>query len=150
MIVGLDPGGTTGVAIYNAHLNTWDFEQLDKANHHTALWSLLDGARADAFLADEPLTIVCESFEFRHDMERNKIVYDSAEYIGVVKLFCDDFDAKLVMQSASVAKQFWTDDKLKKVNLYRPAMRHAMDALRHVLYYRAFTLKDKTLLKELK
>lgn len=109
-----------------------------------------------------PLHIVCERFEFRKtDQYRDKIDYTAAEYVGVVKLFAKMYknaNVKLIMQSASQVKEkkgqenppFWTEAKIKHLGLWVPGKPHAMDAVRHYLYYRTFTLGDKTLLYKLK
>lgn len=93
------------------------------------------------------LIIVCESFQFRQGKQRAGIVLDSCEYIGVVKLFYqqrkkslpNSFQLDLRMQTAAQAKTFVTDDKIKKLGLWAPGQKHAMDAMRHLL----FTLLQK-------
>jgi hypothetical protein len=45
------------------------------------------------------------------------------------------------MMMAQQAKAFWTDEKLKLVGLYEPGMKHARDALRHLLYLICFGKK---------
>jgi hypothetical protein len=101
--------------------------------------------------------IVCESFEFRKtERHRDFINYIPREYIGVVNLFVQhhaDPNVKLFMQSAMNVigdRAFFTDDKIKKLGLWVPGRKHAMDATRHYLYHRVFTLKDKSLLQLLK
>lgn len=137
--VALDPGETTGVCLVRAHYQPWklEFEQIGPKPHHLhllhhlALWN--------------PSTIVCESFDNRGNAAAMSI---SLEYIGVVKAYAQSRHCKLVMQSASTGKQFWTDGKLRKYGVHTP-MRHARDACRHYLYYRTFTLKDQSLLKSI-
>lgn len=177
-IISFDPGGTTGVCLYlppwrlskepSVDLSEYglttelplraqfSFSHIKGDDHHEDLWQTLNLFRAHALWHPLPPTIICESFDFRKtDQGRDKIEYVSAEYIGIVKLYQRMFpDIRLVMQSAGTAKGgFWGtkhDSKIKAINLWEPGMKHAMDALRHLLYYVTFTLNDKTLLYELK
>lgn len=167
-ILSFDPGGTTGWYWYDAAVSVFDSMhkgiacgQIVDQSHHKLLFDLM------IHWAENRITprlhIVCERFEFRKtDQERDKIDYDAAEYVGVVKLFVKMYknaNVKLVMQSASMVKEkkanknnppFWTEAKIKHLGLWEPGKPHAMDALRHMLYYRTFTLKDHSLLYHLK
>lgn len=146
-ILALDPGGTTGY-FYRGPKKENVYGQL-QPGHHLKLWQLMQACLHETLKndLDAKLTIVCEEFEYRKDAEaetREKIEYISKEYIGVVKLFRDTYPHQvyLRMQSASIAKQFWKMDKVKKVGLWPPGKKHASDAIKHYLYYVTFTLKD--------
>lgn len=161
-ILALDPGGTTGWCYYDPNmqlkLDNVARGQISDQNHYKKLFDFLIDVAEKRVTA--PLHIITERFEFRkEDQERDKIEYISAEYNGVVKLFGQmyrDSGVKIILQSASQVKgtkinpAFWTDDKLKKLALWIPGQRHAMDATRHYLYYRTFTLKDNALLYKLR
>jgi hypothetical protein len=90
-----------------------------------------------------PDVIICESFEYRKGL-RDNLVLVSREYIGVVKLFVQRYPAvQLVMQTAAYGAMdkgnFWTSDKLKKVELYDSHYApHGMDATCHLLQYLTF------------
>jgi hypothetical protein len=76
--------------------------------------------------------IVCEDFTYRR---LNNAVLTSVEYIGVVKLFIQNhFDVELAMQPPPL-KGFANKDKLKKMGLYIPGQRNAMDAISHLVFY---------------
>ena len=123
-IIGIDPGETTGLAIYSTY-DDWSFKQVGPQEHHLALWGFLT--------QEKPDIIVFERFENRGNQAARLI---SLEYIGVVKLWASFNQPNLVMQSASQAKGFWTNDKLKACSLWKgTSLKHAMDATRHVLYY---------------
>lgn len=145
-IIALDPGGTTGFAWLN-HKGLGQ-SHLTGENHHADLWGLLLSAAKVAEQHNTKLHIVCEQFEFRQtERHRDFINYIPREYIGVARLFCQmNGGPELFMQSASQAKSFFSDDKVKKLGLWIPSLRHAMDATRHYLYHRVFTLGDKSLL----
>lgn len=150
-ILALDPGGTTG---YTWLIGPDNLSQahVEGDNHHLALYQLLRRAMACAKIFDAPLHVVCEAFEFRQtERHRDFINYIPREYIGVAKLFCQiNRDVNLFMQTAAMAKGFFSDDKVKKLGLWVPGKKHAMDATRHYLYHRVFTLGDKSLLLQLR
>lgn len=155
-IIAVDPGGTTGLCIYRP-INDLLRLQLTKPQHHADLvqvvkntyfnWVDEHGQKA------EKVVVVCENFEFRRDDRgRDKIEYISAEYVGALKALAQQQNPviELVLQSPSLRNQFFTDDVLKKLGVWIPNMRHAMDATQHYLYYRTFTLKDHFYLHQLK
>lgn len=145
VIVSLDPGGTTGVAILSASpfINSsplWERRQLGPEDHHKALWDLLMTRQLYAIERAMRFTIVCESFDFRiMDNDRTGTVLVSREYIGVVKLFHAMNHAPVVMQTPGAGKMgsrtFVRREHLQKLGLYQPSNRHAMDATAHLLYY---------------
>jgi hypothetical protein len=163
-VLALDPGGSTGWALYSTYVivtGPTSYEvgkvnitqgQLGPADHHLALWNLLGMHHASNY------RIVCESFEFRGE-DRTNIRLISNEYIGVVKLFCQERNdtlpssarVQLTMQTASSGKGFWypkvkgkaaswDGSKLKAVGLYHPTTdgRHINDATAHLLQYLTF------------
>lgn len=110
-----------------------------------------------------PETIfIGERFLHLHEFaNRPKIDLTAPEYIGVAKLILRTNlrQADNVWQSASMAcgtTAFWGDSpngnaKIRKLGLWLPGKRHAMDSLRHLLYYISFTRNDDyylTLLKD--
>lgn len=125
IIVALDPGGTTGVAEIDTTLRVFSVTEIEN-EHHGRLYSYLD--------AINPETVICEGFDDR-DRARETI---SLEYIGAAKCWCQHNAADYVEQSTSIGKEFWTDKKIKTLDLWVPAKPHAMDALRHLLYFLTF------------
>jgi hypothetical protein len=154
-ILALDPGGSTGY-FWRGPKKVPVYGELPPGidGHHLALWKLLvecedESRRHDS---DAPFYIVCERFDFRKDdQRRDKIDYISREYIGVVRLYKKTSDHRVIlrMQGSSEAKAFWTDDKLKRVDMYYTKSKHARDATRHFLYYVTFALKDDRYLRML-
>lgn len=78
--------------------------------------------------------MVYESFQFRSGLP--KAVLTPVEVIGVVKEWARQKDWALVSQTPAEGKFFFTDDRLKAMQLWKPGKPHAMDALRHLLYFR--------------
>jgi hypothetical protein len=134
----------------------------DGFEYHAALWRLLGRYHLAAVAAGYELIIICERFQFRPDdaQSREKIELISKEYEGVVKLYAEYNDVKLVSQNSAQAvgaTAFWGDangankgnHKIKKLGLWKVDNPHAMDALRHYLYYVTFTLKDNFYLHQM-
>lgn len=142
-IVGLDPGGTTGVAVFDLNEDSWSQNrmQLGPEEHHEELYEWLKELRPDL--------IIYESFEYR-TRQRDNLVLVSVEYIGVIKLFCSVTKTKSKPQTAAYGKAFWSNDKIAQLALWTANMPHAMDATRHVLQYISFTQKDQRFLRALK
>jgi len=164
MVIGIDPGGTTGVAwwvptevrrpttILEDH---WDWDQIADCDTDHALMTLF------SFLDDiiypysnnvGSVHLIYEAFEFRKDdATRDKIDYTAAEVIGALRFWAHSrFQVKLFKSNAATGKGFWTDDKLKRLGLWVAGVKHAMDGRRHLLRHRAFTLNHHWLFQGLK
>ena len=144
-IITVDPGGTTGIAEYNTVTEDLLQFQIGPDEHHDELNEYL--------WASLPNVIVCERFNYqRRDLEKGvSLVLVSREYIGVCKRYVqwynrinkdnNNLQVELAMQQPSCMGLF-TDRKLKKIGVYRPAMVHANDATRHLFYYMTTEMKD--------
>lgn len=161
VILGLDPGGTTGWCRWHRDKDDYNLVQFDTALADPEKIRLFVKYLRCQYAWNDTLDVVCEIFEYRQEdsMGRTKIDYTPAKVEGAVRYIHaymehnEPGDSKLVFQQANQAKgkgAFWTEDKLRRVGLWKPGEPHAMDALRHVLYYRTFTLGDQTLLEKLK
>ena len=163
VILGLDPGGTTGWALYTCDLihdpegniefynEKWDTGEMGPEHHHRKLWNFLHHWNCINFF------VVCESFDFRKDdQERDKIEYISAQYEGIVALFGEEWPTdypvpRVVFQSASTGKGFWYPRKnkkrdpykLKRVGKYTPGSTHKNDAMAHLLHWMSFGPLDR-------
>lgn len=152
LIIGFDPGVTTGMAWWRrtqAFQSKENIEQVPNCNTDDGIRKLLWHITNKSLLSGDVLFVV-EGFEFRQDdsQTRDKIDYTAAEVIGVLRTVAlDRARTTLIKQGAAKGKGFWTDEKLKKMGLWVPGNKHAMDALRHVLTYRLFTLNHKELLE---
>jgi len=146
-IFSADPGGTTGCA--TAEWNGLDGEELISLDqikfnrwemgphdHHVELWHTLS--------LEQYTEIVWESFEFRqhyfkdedgNPIAKMKVELISREYIGILRLFCDSTGTPAHHRTASSAKRFIDDEKIKQVGLWIPGSTHKMDATRHLLRY---------------
>lgn len=135
--VALDPGGTTGIAIVKDSSQPWNLSVGElTGEHYRKLFRYLGVL--------QPMYLICETFENRG---QSAAVLTSKEYIGVVKLYLQRSDTHGIWQSASTGKAFWSDDMLRRYNLYVKGLRHARDAIRHYAAWRTFTIGDRDLLE---
>lgn len=152
-IISFDPGGTTGY-LYRGPDKKIVRGELT-GDHHVQLWQLLTGCRLQVTSndPDAKLVILYEDFMYlKSEQKREKIVYVSKEYIGVIKLFAQTFSHAVTLRKHSSAPkdQFWDDKKLRAVGLWDTKSKHIRDATKHYLYYVTFELKDDRYLNMLR
>lgn len=126
-VFGIDPGKTTGYAILN--IKHGEFEttgQKEQQEFCTLAESWLERFASSTL-------VVCESFIITMATAKNSQAPWSLEIIGAVRYLCGKYDADFELQSPADAKRFSTNDKLKAIGWYTPAMRHQNDAVRHIL-----------------
>lgn len=164
-ITGIDPGGTTGIAFYDADIlfngdhpefirEKWDTLQIGPEPHHKTLYHMLERRHVTNTV------VVCESFQYRRPVDAPAVEIVSVEYIGVVNLLVQERpEVQVVWQTPGKVIPpknknkfggFWTDDKLKQVGRFSPGRKHANDAMRHLLHYMAFTMGRRELLEPLR
>jgi hypothetical protein len=149
-IFGIDPGPHTGIFYMLGDQPCW--VEFDYTSHelctaplsHVYLWLM-------QMVDPDKDVLVPEKFEYRKDDAQNReyIDYSTGEWVGVIKLFSQMTGCKYQMQSASEAKGFWNDDKLRRVGLWSPS-KHTRDATRHWLHYVSFEMKDDSWFHKLK
>jgi hypothetical protein len=157
LIIWLDPGGTTGMAAFwtiDSGIDkamTWERAQMPCTDGYflkamfkqLQLWT----TTVQPFIAKPRVHIGYETFDYRMtERYRDKIDYTAAEVIGALKYWAVDRDyVKLIPSGAGLGKGFWTDNRIKQLHLWVPGQGHAMDATRHLLRYRSFSLGEKHL-----
>lgn len=140
IIVAFDPGITTGLATF--YHDRFVVEQLDSRDL-TVIYNTLNWLQPD---------VVCYE-DFKHRPNLMKAELYSKEVIGVIRLWCQQHDVPIALTPLPArAKAFWTDDKIKRIHLWKPGQIHAMDALRVLLVHREKTDKEwfTAILQELK
>lgn len=138
IIIAVDPGKMTGVAIWNEENETEKFVAFEQDVTtffdwiHTTVHSQVEAHGADN------VQIVCESFIITPATGKNSQAPWSLELIGVCRFLCHRYGLKpLKLQSPAVAKTFATDQKLRAVDWHTKARGHANDAARHLMTYAA-------------
>lgn len=137
MIIAIDPGRTTGIAELWKDYNVNSFEIKGDMK---LLYNLL--------YDESPSHIVCEQFQYQQRSQRVDLF--PRELIGVVKLYCQKNGITLSLQPAAHAKKLFETEKLKKLHLWEPNRPHAMDAIRHLLYFVTVEQKDNYFVNQLR
>lgn len=133
----LDPGGTTGIAKFeDGHLVFRTQEQFTPGSLYTYL---VRSNRVDSF------EVVCEDYrvyqQFAKQHTNSSLL--TVRLLGALEAFCEREHVPLHLQMAGTAKPFATDQKLKEWGFYLPGNPHAMDAIRHGVYYLLFRKPDQ-------
>lgn len=124
-LLSLDPGGTTGAALVS-----FDESQLELES----AWQIPDGLTG--FLSWQKTfdtridLIVCESFTLRPGVHGANI--EPTYIIGALTALYQG--TELVMQEPKL-KPLCDDKRLKEMGLYRKALPHGNDAIRHAIIY---------------
>ncbi len=138
MLMGVDPGGTTGVAVFDE--DSVRFTKLLEVKFDEI------GRMFDIIGTYKPSVVVIEAFKLypwrAKTMSWNSMA--AAQVIGVVKACCIEQRIPIVEQPASVRKTI-AEPAIQRtglVNLGR-GKRHAKDAALHVLWYFAKTYPNR-------
>lgn len=138
-LLSLDPGHTTGYAVWKC---TQEFVQLVEVGHVTT-WTG-DDLTFDKFediLKAYPIThVVMETYQVYEwkSSDHSWSQVPTIQIIGCIKTLCQQRKIPYSSQTAQVAKQFCTDEKLQQWNFYKPGLRHGRDAIRHGSYFILF------------
>jgi len=113
-LIALDPGETTGVAVFEDVELALSFQ--DRLGL-SDMWGLLISQRPDV--------VACEEFRLRAESARSLVgsTFFTIELIGVIKLYCAIYKCILIMQSPACAKGLIGYAPCEGV--------HAKDAYRH-------------------
>lgn len=134
-VLAIDPGVTTGYSIAIIEDDRIDVYSKQEKLSQLDFYKLLN----DQY----PTVIICEDFQYRNRARAGLELY-SVQLIGVVNLFVQSnipslFGPVLYMQSPAVIGGFFKPkQKLKDRGLYKTNSVHAMDSLRHLLYWFEF------------
>ena len=127
-VLGVDPGGTTGLAIVDS--DDWSVEsmQLDQPAAFRWLYSciVLELSNVDA-VAIERYVVTARTARFSQQPT-------ALEVIGATKAFCQFAEVGIELQAPADAKTAWFDDRLKAAGLW-VAGTHARDATRHAAFF---------------
>lgn len=128
-MLAVDPGGTTGLALFEYDDDTYN-----------VIWTKQIANKLAGFLdfhwdelEDTPIDqIVCESFDLREGVHGVDL---SAVYIiGAIEALYPRGVYDLVMQKPS-QKALCSDSRLHKMGLHQTGKPHASDAVRHGIIY---------------
>lgn len=133
VIVGVDPGGHTGIATYRSGglVNTPGTEFAStEIDGRFAFYDLFDTVVG----LGVPLVVVCESYIITGATAAKSQQLDALYIIGALERQCRKLGHPFHLQPPS-AKAFAPDDKLKALGWYTPGKGHSNDAARHLLKF---------------
>lgn len=144
-IWAFDPGETTGwchLSVRDGEIGVFDSGELD----HFSIGNLLfDNPTLRAAVSKQD--IIQMDFIVEKYVMNSKITQSpwSLETTGLIRYFAKIYNIALHSQTPSQAKSLIKNDVIQRAGLYVPGQGHAMDAVRHALY---FLILKKGVLKE--
>jgi len=140
-ILAIDPGETVGWSLFVGG-------QLAKCGQiRTTEFTRAQLLELNKMLIDtQPDVIVYESYRVyswkTDDHAWNEV--HTAQIIGIIRYQAIRGGVPYTMQTAQIAKQFVTDEKLKSWGLWEKGQKHARDSIRHGIYWMLFGSIGKT------
>jgi hypothetical protein len=144
VLLCLDPGKTTGWCTFvNGVLA--DVGHLENCYDDTNIKT--DGL-ISLLTTIKPDFIVYEDYRvYAHKLERHSYSQvHTIRLIGAIEVFCQMNHISTHKQMAVTAKGFVTDEKLEQWDMWKPAMKHARDAIRHGCYFLLFYKKGQDII----
>lgn len=137
-LLALDPGETTGFATFIGSERTVHWEEIDQIK----TWPMAETvAWLEALFNQQmPHTVVMESYrvyDWKSDDHKWSPV-NTVQVIGCIQTLCIQRGIPYYFQSAQIAKNFFTDEKLREYGMYLKGVRHGRDATRHGAYFLCF------------
>lgn len=133
-IWGFDPGERTGwchISVFDGEVGVFNCGETD----HIGIGNMLsDNPSLTAAVNRKELEVV---FVIERFVMNTKISPQpwSLETTGLVRYFAAHYAIPLHLQAPSEAKGLIKTDVIKRAGLYLPGAGHAMDSVRHALYY---------------
>lgn len=137
-LLALDPGETTGWARFSATPEQLVLEEFGQAK----TWPIDQSVSGVTELLGRhaPTVVVMESYrvyEWKTD-DHSWSSVPTLQLIGCIKTLSIQRNTPFYEQTAQIAKNFCTDERLKTWGMYPKGLRHARDAIRHGIYYLLF------------
>lgn len=133
-LIAFDPGETTGVAVFK--------EGVLKEQFQLKTWPLVEAVNSFTHIIDvhKPTRCVYESYqvyEWKAD-DHSWSQIPTIQVIGCLQTLLIQRKIPFWTQTAQVAKQFVTDQRLEDWGMWFKGIRHARDAIRHGCYFLLF------------
>lgn len=134
-MLAIDPGGTTGYCKGSYDGTTLTLKPGQKKMSGSELFDLIQG---EVPAPDEgKFYLIYEKFHYRNKA-RPGLDLTPANLIGVIDLAVDQMGLIDFAQMPSEAMGYWTDDQLRRFQIYVPGLQHGRDAMRHLLQWWQF------------
>lgn len=126
-IMAVDPGKTSGLALYDRTAESFESFELD---FDRTCSTALENAQSKG----TDLLIVCESFLITQQTPKNTQAPWSLELIGVMRFLSRTYCGRdITLQAPASAKRFSSDERLRSMGFWTRGKGHANDAARHLL-----------------
>ncbi|MGL5079031.1 MAG: hypothetical protein ACRDBG_24800, partial [Waterburya sp.] len=134
IIVGIDPGQTTGWTVYFPGFNQFICGQTDTSTFYRALGLIKMLTTFASGIYGAPRFVIEDYrvYGYKADDHKWESLYTS-QVIGVYKAWLCQQNMMWHTQMAIKGKQWCTDDRLKSLNLYCKGVKHGRDSMRHVI-----------------
>lgn len=138
IIVGVDPGGTTGISLWDGGPALGWFGQYPAIDAVDRIWNLIEQHKFG-----RGVHIACERFDITVQTARKTRQYDALYVTGallynveITNRYSDPIN-KFIHYARSDAKTFAFDDRLKQIGWWSRGQTHINDATRQVLMHLA-------------
>jgi hypothetical protein len=134
-LVALDPGNTTGVAIFI----DGKLEEVNQIATHPIKAGIV---QLEQLLTDDIDVVVYEEYKVYSWKTDDHAWADlhTPKLIGCIHTIAHQQDVRIYDQMAQQAKGFCTDELLKRWNYWPTGLKHGRDAIRHGCYFLLFNL----------
>lgn len=132
MILGVDPGTTTGLAFWDEddrEVHVWAEQPAVTAVHN--VWQFVERG--------EISHLVCERYDITPNTLRVTRNADPYHVEGALKIHCAIHQVPFIQISRADAKRFATDEKLRALGWFWRGQKHARDATRQLVTHLART-----------
>lgn len=143
-LYAFDPGETTGWCHLSIHDGEVGIFNSGEADHNSIGNMLYDNLVLKTVISKKEIETVFIVEKFIMNAKITQSPW-SLETTGLIRYFAGHYQVPLVTQSPSQAKNLIKNEVIQRAGLYVPGKGHAMDAVRHALY---FLVVKKGLLKE--
>lgn len=128
MIIGIDPGMTTGIAL-------WQGGDDIPVGIELPMTQMYEWMRDTIGQSDERHQIACEAFIISERTLKATRQNWSLELIGALRWLAWKHGHHFVLQQPAAAKRFVDNDRLRRVGWYVRGGDHSNDAMRHLYLY---------------
>lgn len=129
MIVGVDPGGTTGLSWWDEATQRLEATAQQSAQHAVStLWAWLEEHAPQL-----SVEVACERFQIGPRTLQASRQYDALHVAGAVRFKCGQLGVPYCEYPPATSKRLATNERLQLLRLYRPGQGHANDATRQVI-----------------
>lgn len=125
IVIGVDPGETTGLFVYDSDSGSHDHEQL-RGTEYVLQWVNDRVDIADTEIAMERFVLGTNTARYTRHPQTMHVIH------AIDSLFSTSH-VTVTLQTASEAKSFAPNALLRRIGWYARSMPHANDAARHAL-----------------